>query len=286
MSDAVSTGVAFGASLIFGAWGAWKCLSAQSQDRRMHQVLDEVTQQSKSLEVLASQFKEVKNQFTEWTRHQAESEARNANRAEALRDALDGVKYNMSEASFTADVIAGKVRCAENRQELGWIAEWHGGAQPLPLCEAYEVQRHRVCTPPQAPAYASGKFKKGDPLGVLDEARLLKEATPVGVLRLRLLGLATKWGVQWRNEWAMNPKYATKSTSAISAQWSPEKQASIAEFSTLREDFIAELAANEVFDFQKDDSKSFADFLDKWESKLGPEKDGWPTALAFEKFED
>ena len=72
----------------------------------MHQVLDEVTQQSKSLEVLASQLKEVKSQFTEWTRHQAESEAESESRQ--LLQVDDG--YVAEGASRRTPVPAGTAR--------------------------------------------------------------------------------------------------------------------------------------------------------------------------------
>ena len=281
-ADKVSTGVAFGASLLFGACAAWKFCQAQSMDRRIPQIMAEVAQTSKSLETLSKQFQDIKSAVTTWAEKQAASESEHAARAEALRDALSGVSENMSNAEFTLDVIKGKVSCAEVRETLQWIAEWHGGDQPLPLAEAYELQRRRLETTPKSPAYAGSRFRKGEPLGVLDEARLMKQESPVGDLKLRLFAVSAKFSVQVRNQWALDRECAQPETLAKSARFSDEKKRSIAEWTKRREDFVAELAANDVFDRKNDDCPVFAEFVKKWESTLNAD----PKDPAFEKFED
>ena len=115
-------------------------------------------------------------------------------------------------------------------------------------------------------------------------ARLLKSRNPVGVHRLRLYNLARKWGVQWRNEWALDREVSTEATLEVSDAWSTEKKESIMTFGLLRSEFITDLALNECFDGAGDESESFKQFLDRWESIMGPEKKNWPVALAFEKF--
>ena len=89
-----------------------------------------------------------------------------------------------------------------------------------------------------------------------------------------------------RNEWAMNPEYATKLVYDITREWTEEKRQSVQQWSRVREQFLRELVENQVFDHVSDADADFEHFLGEWEQTLQPEYKGWPVMPAFEEFKN
>ena len=136
---------------------------------------------------------------------------------------------------------------------------------------------------PECPRYQH-KFLKGEPLGIIEECRSECTIGHLGVLKKRLLTLCRKWYQVQRNEWALDPERASGRTLAESAAWTEEKKDDIANWSVLRRAFTTELDKRKVFASAGDDDAEFLAFLERWESRMQPEVDNWPLALAFEKW--
>ena len=289
-SPAASTvsGVAFGvAAAVTGAvtgYAVFKLFGSplSREESRAREVVEALVEQAKYIGVIRSEFDRASTQIRKLMDFQFAGEAAYRQYADEVRSGLEVVAEHLKETSWTASIVAQKVGCAEHRDELSFAAKWHR----VPVTEAYELIRQRVSQAPECPRYA-WKFAKGDPLGVLDEARMhaSEGSQVVGPNRVRLLELAKKFGVLLRNEWAMDPECATELVYNMTREWTEEKRQSVREWKGVRERFVRDLVQNRVFDDVSDADPKFEHFLGEWERTLQPESKGWPLSPAFEEFQ-